>query len=109
MELTEREQRMVQRMRKQERQWRWAKWAALLAGILSAAGCIFVLCMAMPQVQSEDTASGAFMLAIMFPVVLVFAGTAAMCLGLVCRDWHGNTTRSLLLRLVDGSAERKAK
>jgi hypothetical protein len=110
MELSHQEQRMIERLRKQERQWHWARWAALASGILSAGLCGFILCFILPRVQSgTDMAGAAFGLALMFPMVLVFAQIAAIGLALVIRDWHGNTTRTLLLRLVDDSTKRAAE
>src|SRR2546430_1224046 len=110
MELTQQEQRMVERLRKQERQWRWARWTTLLVGVFSAGVCFFISSLVLPRIQSEkDMASTAFILAITFPAILIFAGNATMCLALAFRDWHGNTARVLMLRLVDESAKRKAK
>ena len=62
----------------------------------------------MPRIKSGDMASAAFILVIVFPIVLVFVVNATICFVLVFRDWHGNAMRSLMLRLIDGSAERKA-
>ena len=108
MELTQQEQRMVERLRKQERQWRWARWTTLASGIFSAAVCVYIFLLVLPRVQSEKhMASAAMVAAVTFPAVLVFASAATMCLTLVFRDWHGNTTRILLLRLVDESSKRK--
>jgi hypothetical protein len=79
----------------------------LLAGVFSAGFCVFVFCVVLPRIQSEkDMASAALALALAFPGILIFAGSATMCLVLVIRDWHGNTTRALLLRLVDESTTR---
>ena len=62
----------------------------------------------MPRITSGDTANAALILAIVFPIVLVFVTNATICFVLVFRDWHGNAMRSLMLRLIDGPAERKA-
>jgi cytochrome bd-type quinol oxidase subunit 2 len=105
MNLTEREQQMVARIRKHEIQWRWARWWALFAGLFCIAACVFFLCAAVPRVQGADAASGALILAILFPMILVFVGCATTCFVLVFRDWHGNPTRSLLLKLIDASTD----
>jgi hypothetical protein len=104
--LSEREQQMVTRMRKQECQWRWAKYGALFAGVVSAVVVVFFLFVAIPRIQSTDSASGGVMMAIIFPIILVFVGTATICFTLVIRDWHGNATRSLLLKLIDAETEQ---
>ena len=110
MEFNQQERRMVERLRKQERQWRWARWTTLLVGVFNVGVCVFISFLVLPHVQSEkDMASAALMLAITFPGILIFAGSATVCLALAVRDWHGNTTRMLLLRLVDESAKRSAK
>ena len=103
MQLTALEHRMVERMRKQERQWRWARWLTLFMGVFQAATGIAVLCVIMPRIESgrEDMASSALILSLSYPFILLCAGSATLFLCLAIRDWHGNTTRTLLLRLLD--------
>ena len=43
MELTSRELKQIERLRKQERQWPRNRWLMLGAGIFSAAGSIYIL------------------------------------------------------------------
>ena len=99
---------MVETLRKQDRNWRFGRWMVLVSGIFSAGLCIAIFCLVVPRIQSksEDISSAEFMLSFSFPIILLFAGTASMCLTLVIRDWHGNTTRTLLIKLLDEQQER---
>jgi uncharacterized membrane protein HdeD (DUF308 family) len=99
---------MIERLRKQEHQWRSGRWASLVSGIFSAGFCVTIFCMVVSYLQSKspDTASSALLLSVSFPIILIFAGHAAVCLALAIRDWHGNTTRTLLLRLLDEGDKR---
>ena len=107
MELTQKEQRMVARLRKQERRWRWGRWLMLSSGVFHAAVAVVTSCVFLPQIQAEsDMANAAFELAVVFPLVLVFSANATLFLCLAIRDWHGNTTRMLLLKLLETSSKR---
>jgi uncharacterized membrane protein HdeD (DUF308 family) len=108
MNFTPQERKMIERLRKQERQWRWGRWMSLVSGIFSAGICIAIFCMVVTRIQSKsaDIASSALLLSLSFPIILIFTGHATICLLLAIRDWHGNTARTLLLRLLDECDKR---
>lgn len=108
-ELNKEELRMVERLRKQQRRWRWARWTTLLVGVFSAGGCVSMLYFVLAGIRpGNDPASAAFVLAIAFPGLLIFACSAAFCLYLALRNWGGNTIQTLLLRIVDDSTKPTA-
>jgi hypothetical protein len=108
MELNQQEQRMVERLRKKKRHWRWVRWMLLVIGISSAGLCIAIFYLVVPsaQSQSQDASSSALLLSVSFPIILIFASQATVCLSPAIRDWHGNATHTLLLRLLDECKKR---
>src|SRR5512133_3530111 len=107
MKLSERELKIVARMRKYERQWRWGRWMTLFVGVFCAAASIFWAWVAVSSVQSEETAKAALSVALAFPTELVSLGIGTQCFIMAIRDWHGNATRSLLLRLIDAADDEQ--
>jgi len=113
MKLSEVEQRMIARLRKQQRQWRWGRWLVLLGGILLLLVAVIRLCILASEIRSAnmiktaDVADLALSVAVLFPGFLVDFTIAVALFIMVIRDWHGNSTRTLLLRLVDNAVQNK--
>jgi uncharacterized membrane protein len=111
IEFTPNEMRLIERLRKQERQWRWARWMMLTMG-----ACFIILCAfygyALHFLISESRGhldSDAVFLMMLFwtkccmsfffgIVFFIKAGT----------NWHGDANRKLLLRLVNDQSPVRA-
>src|SRR5258706_7464865 len=106
MELTPREIKLIERLRKQERQWVWLRWGLLAGGLLCTVALalyshtLFSLASGLNSAgpTSPDTVLA---IAIFFPKWLVLLAFATWAFGKAFSDWHGNANRVLLLRLLD--------
>jgi hypothetical protein len=119
MQFTAQEMKMIERLRKQQRQWpRW-RWVILAIGVLFTVdlflygNTLFALA---SQLQSERPASPDTVLAIAicFPKCLVQVAIAAWAYAKVITEWHGNVSRTILLRLLatretENTDEQKSK
>jgi|SRR6185295_5611189 len=106
MKLTRQEQQMVDRLRKQERQWRWARWTTLVSGIVTGVVAAYIFYLTTSQFPSDgDSVSSVVILVLSFIACLMFTAIASFQLVQVFTDWHGNTTRVLLLKLIDESTK----
>jgi hypothetical protein len=100
--LTPRESKLVERLRKQERQWRYTRWLLLAGGLVLAgmwAWVLYYVCVV--GERSGDKDWPALLLALTYPKVLFGMIIAAAMIGFALRDWWGSPTRGLLLRLLD--------
>ena len=112
MELTSRELKQIERLRKQERQWPRTRWIMLGAGIFNAALCFYTLVLELHQLfhPMNDPAGSRDPFSLLVSVLSFALGWPA-CLLMWCfslwlivvaiRDWHGNINRRLLLKLLD--------
>ena len=112
MELTLQERQLVERLRRQEQSWRSGRWILLAMGAvslgLSAAGTVMLipfLQRAASDSKDESAIAAAFMLALLNPFKLAFAGVAIVAFYWSIRDWRGNAQSRLLLRLAGGQQE----
>jgi hypothetical protein len=100
--LTRRESKLVERLRKQERQWRYTRWLLLAGGLVLVGMWAWVLhYVCVTGERSGDKDWPAVLLALAYPKVLFSMIIAAAMIGLALRDWWGSPTRGLVLRLVD--------
>ena len=110
MKFTPKEQKLIQRLRKQDRQWRWARWLILVSGLLSAGLCAgwgyFVSLLVRGPATPMDS-DGVFVFALIWTKCCMFFCIACWCLGMVAVNWHGDVNRMLLLKLLD-EQEQKA-
>jgi hypothetical protein len=109
MQLTTREAKLVERLRKQERQWPRLRWFALGVGVFSAICASFIVILLFQHLDSilavhDDFMSRLWLLAFarFWPMSLILFGSSAFFIFWCIRDWHGNTNRVLLLKLLDG-------
>ncbi len=113
MQLTAREQKMVARLRKAERLWpRW-RWAVLGAGVFAWAVYGYIAFTLANRLQSIETDRGNFEFniwlvgfAMMWPKCLIGFALGAFLIVLAIKDWHGNTNRVLLLKLLDAQQKQ---
>lgn len=95
------EQKLVERLRKQERSWRFTRWILLLGGLLTSVMWGWVLWFVYRSVESEQPKDAALMLSFAYPKVLFGQIAAAAMIGFALRDWWGHPTRLLLLKLIE--------
>ena len=113
MQLTPREMKMVARLRKTERLWpRW-RWAVLGAGIFAWAVYGFIAFSIYDRLQSIDADHGNVEFniwlvgfAMMWPKCLIGFVVGACLIVFAIQDWHGNTNRVLLLKLLDAQQKQ---
>jgi hypothetical protein len=105
MNFTPQETKMIERLRKHERQWRWARWLVLVMGVLSAGLCAafgFLL-----HGLIAESQAGHFDGQTVFFIVLIWTKCCfyflfgVWCFITACLKWHGDVNRMLLLRLLD--------
>src|SRR5215213_4413155 len=102
IEFTPREMKLVECLRKQERQWPRLRWAILAAGLLCTINLslygrtLFAL---VSQLKSQEPTSPDTVLAIaiFLPKCLVQVAIATWAFSKSFTDWHGNASRMLLL------------
>jgi hypothetical protein len=105
MKFTPQEMKLIERLRKQERQWKWARWLVLAMGFLSATACGYVA-YAIHWLLSEwahgQLDSATVILLLLFWTKCCFYFVFSIwCFVTVSCKWHGDVTRMLLLRLLD--------
>ncbi len=88
MNLTSRESQLVERLRKQERQWRYTRWLLLVGGLVIAGmwACVLhYVCVTGERIGDKDWP--AVLLALAYPKVLFGMIVAAAMIGFALRDW----------------------
>jgi hypothetical protein len=99
---TPQETKLIERLRKQERQWPRMRWMWLVAAVFLMADCGFFLLVIYKVLEAEKSSSdNAFIIAFFWPKCLLMFCLATLLIILAIRDWHGNVQRMLLLRLLD--------
>jgi hypothetical protein len=105
MEFTPQETRLIGRLRKQQRQWAWARWACLGLGVASVVLCAmfgFLLhsLVSGPIGQHPDGMS-VFFIVLIWTKCCMYFGFALCFLIMAWAKWHGDVNRTLLLKLLD--------
>jgi hypothetical protein len=108
MQLSDREMKSVERLRKAQQLWPRVRWLLLGLGILicgiSVWLQIFALNHLLPLVNERDNRQ-LFLMVVAFAVVwlkcLVVFAIGAWFIVWSIRDWNGNVNRMLLLKLLD--------
>src|SRR3954463_6342505 len=99
------ETKLIERLRKQDRQWRWMRWFLLVMGVFSIGLCAMLGYLLHSLITQSE--AGYFDGQIVFYIVLIWTKCcfyfvfALWCLMTVCVKWHGDVNRMLLLRLLD--------
>ena len=106
MQFTQREMKLVGRLRKHERQWPRLRWVILGIGLLftvdlSLYGHTLIGLISEMKTQEPTSPDTVLAIAIFFPKCLVQAAIATWAFTKAITDWHGNPNRMLLLRLLD--------
>lgn len=110
MEFTQQEMKLIARLRKQDRQWRWARWLVLAMGVLSVIACA-TFAYAVHRLVSESAQGHLDSDAVFFIVLFWTKCCFYFVFGIWCFitaffKWHGDVNRMLLLKLLD--AQQKA-
>jgi formate hydrogenlyase subunit 3/multisubunit Na+/H+ antiporter MnhD subunit len=108
MNFTTRETKMIEQLRKYERQWRWARWMVLVMGTLSAGLCItfgFLLSGLIAESQAGNfDAQTVFLIMLLWTKCCFYLLFGTWCLATVCFKWRGDVNRMLLLKLLDAQS-----
>jgi len=99
MELSEAEAKLVRQIRAHEKTWQWARWFAVLGGLLIIGGAAFVF----QRLWSTLTPDKLLLLLCLFvaPVCGVFLFLGAVTIGYTLASWKGRPVLKLLLRLIE--------
>jgi hypothetical protein len=111
MQFTSKEEKLIRRLRKQDRQWRWLRWFAVAGGTIGVVNLVLYGWVFFPLVNGlsapeHPDVNDVLAIAIFFPKLLVTVGVTTMCFAISWRDWNGNVTRMLLLKLLDAEQRR---
>ena len=105
MELTPQEIKMIERLRKQQRQWKLTRWIVLALGILSAAGCVifgyFFYRIIFESSQAQPDWAAVLLVIFFWTKCVFYFLFSIWCFATVISKWHGDTNRVLLLKLLD--------
>lgn len=105
MNFTAQEMRLVERLRKQDRQWRWARWLVLGLGIFSVGLCaVFGYFLHSLVVEAEGSRFGGqevFIIVLIWTKCCFYFTFGGWCLITAFLKWHGDVNRMLMLRLLD--------
>ena|ERR1041385_3312350 len=103
MQLSEQEMKLVRRLENQGRAWIWARWVALLVGLMVVASSAFCLQRLGATLVGVETASSAELVfcAFVAPPCWALLCLGAGAVGYSLAFWRGNPTAKLLLRLVN--------
>ncbi len=110
MQFTQREEKLIKRLRKQDRQWsRWQRWVFLVLGVLLLVvmgpytSTLFSL---LNRYEERPDINEVLLIAVLVPKVFINLAIGLGLLVFTLRDWHGNVTRMLLLKLLDAEQNR---
>ena len=108
MNFTTREQKLVERMRKEERQWPRLRWFLVGVGIFGILCSGFIVIELLQHIDTivagkDDVMSRGWLLgfALLWPKCLVLFGFGAFFIIWAIKDWRGNANRVLLLKLLE--------
>jgi hypothetical protein len=105
MNFTPQETRLIERLRKHDRQWRWARWLVLVMGVFSTGLCAMLGYLLHGLITESEP--GHFDGQTVFFIVLIWTKCCfyfffgVWCFITLCLKWHGDVNRMLLLRLLD--------
>jgi ABC-type spermidine/putrescine transport system permease subunit I len=104
MQFTPKELRHIQRLRKQERQWSWTRWALLAIGVMSAALCVafgYFVSLLIRDSQHQFTSGDALVFALFWTKCCVYFLLSTWSFVTVITKWHGDAGRTLTLKLLE--------
>lgn len=107
MNFTPQEMRLIERLRKQERQWRWVRWVLPCLSVFII-GCYGYLSVSIYRHLHWDalTTEDVALIAVYWPKILLATGLATWFIVWPLTSWQGNATRLLLLKLLDAEDQK---
>jgi hypothetical protein len=115
MELTRREEKLIERLRKQERQWPRLRWFVVGTGVFALLCSGFIAIELVQHIDTmlnvdDDVMSRGWLLgfALFWPKCLIYFGFGAFLIIWAIKDWHGNANRVLLLKLLEARRQDEA-
>ena len=107
MQFTPQEMKLIERLRKQERQWRWLRWMLIALSLLIVCCYSYIGVSLCHRLHWEAlTTEDVFVVAIYWPKMMVAMGFAAWFVIWPLTSWRGNATRLLLLKLLDAQSQK---
>jgi uncharacterized membrane protein HdeD (DUF308 family) len=111
MQFTPKEEKLIRRLRKQDRQWRWLRWVFLAVGALGVVNLVLYGWVFSPLIDGlsapgHPDVNDVLVIAVFFPKLLVTVGVTTIFFSISWRDWNGNVKRMLLLKLLDAQQKR---
>lgn len=105
MQFTPQETKLIEKLRKQNRQWPRTRWLVLAIGLLSSIVCggwgYFVYMLTLASNRSPLDSGDAFIIALLWTKCCLWFWIGMWAFVTVCTKWHGDVNRMLLLRLLD--------
>ena len=108
VELTPRENKLLERLRKQERQWPRLRWFLVGTGIFAVLCSGFIAVELIQHIDTmlavhDDVLSRGWLLgfALFWPKCLLLFGFGVFFIIWAIINWHGNANRVLLIKLLD--------
>jgi hypothetical protein len=105
MEFTHEETKLIERLRKHQRRWAWARWVCLGLGLSSAVLCAMfgLLLHSLVSEPGGDRLDGTsvFFIVLIWTKCCIYFGLALCFLITAWTKWNGDANRVLLLKLLD--------
>jgi hypothetical protein len=113
MEFTPHETKLIERLRKEDRQWAWGRWVVLVCGVLCIVMCGLVgylLYRIISDAGSIPPDSKSILVILLFwTKCCMYFVFGVWCFVIVCTKWHGDVNRMLLLKLLDAQQKEATK
>src|SRR5215467_4196419 len=104
MEFTTQDTKLIERLRKRHRQWRWIRWVLLANGVLYAALCVacgYLLSTFFRGPAHRVDSDEILGVAVFWTNCLMFFVISTWSFVTAALKWRGDPTQILLLRLLD--------
>jgi hypothetical protein len=105
MEFTPQETKLIARLRKQQRQWAWARWVCLGFGLASVVLCAmfgFLLhSLVSGPIGEHPDGMSVLYIVLIWTKCCIYFGFALCFLIMALTKWHGDASKTLLLKLLD--------
>ena len=100
--LTEQEQAIIDKIRRREQEWPRTKWVLLIGSIFISVSYILFLLWTYQEIAANvQTLDAMSVLVFVLPKIIFALTLSALGVWVAIRDWSGNATRKLLIKLVD--------
>ena len=115
MQFTPQEMKLIERLRRQERQWPRARWLLLATGIFVPVCYTPILVRFFGTLRLDETPQvenlvwKLFNFLLFYPTCLIGFCLAAWLITLAIIHWHGNAHRMLLLKLLDAQPKETSR